>query len=43
MQTIAFGGSCLLLLVTAVDAVWAAIGILCLGKLFGAAALVGST
>ena len=42
MQTIAFGGLAVcLLLVTAVDTVWAAIGILCLGKLFGAAGIGG--
>ncbi|MAR28096.1 MAG: MFS transporter [Gammaproteobacteria bacterium] len=42
MQTIAFGGLAIcLFLVTTVDTVWAAIGILCLGKLFGAAGIGG--
>jgi ACS family sodium-dependent inorganic phosphate cotransporter len=42
MQTIAFGGlaTCLLLIST-VDSVWAAIGILCLGKVFSAAGVGG--
>lgn len=42
MQTIAFGGlaTCLLLIST-VDTVWAAIGILCLGKVFSAAGVGG--
>jgi len=42
MQTIAFGGlaTCLLLIST-VDTVWAAMGILCLGKVFSAAGVGG--
>lgn len=42
MQTIAFGGLAVcLLLITQVEEVWAAIGLLCLGKLFGAAGIGG--
>ncbi|MEC7369555.1 MAG: ACS family MFS transporter [Pseudomonadota bacterium] len=42
MQTIAFGGlATCLLLITLVDSVWAAIGILCLGKVFSAAGIGG--
>ena len=42
MQTIAFGGLAIcLLLITQVEEVWAAIGLLCLGKLFGAAGIGG--
>ena len=42
MQTIAFGGLAIcLFLVTTVETVWTAIGILCLGKLFGAAGIGG--
>jgi ACS family sodium-dependent inorganic phosphate cotransporter len=41
-QTVAFGGlAACLLLVTTVDTVWAAIGILCLGKMFSAANMGG--
>lgn len=42
MQTIGFGGLAVcLLLITTVDDVWSAIGLLCLGKLFGAAGIGG--
>ena len=42
MQSIGFGGLAIcLLLITAVDDVWSAIGLLCLGKLFGAAGIGG--
>ena len=42
MQTIAFGGlATCLLLITLVDDVYSAIGILCLGKMFGAAGIGG--
>ena len=42
MQTIAFGGLAIcLLLVAQVDSAWAAIGILCLGKVFSAASTGG--
>jgi len=42
MQTIAFGGLAIcLFLITTVDNVWAAIGILCLGKVFSAAGVGG--
>ena len=42
MQTIGFGGlATCLLLITTVDTVWAAIGLLCLGNVFGAAGISG--
>lgn len=42
MQSVGFGGLAIcLLLITAVDDVWSAIGLLCLGKLFGAAGIGG--
>ena len=42
MQSIGFGGLAIcLLLITTVDDVWSAIGLLCLGKLFGAAGIGG--
>jgi ACS family sodium-dependent inorganic phosphate cotransporter len=42
MQTIGFGGlATCLLLITTVDTVWAAIGLLCLGNVFGAAGIGG--
>ncbi len=42
MQTIAFGGLAIcLFLIAEVDNVWAAIGILCLGKMFSAAGIGG--
>lgn len=42
MQTIAFGGLAICLLgVTQVDTVWAAIGLMCLGKVFGAFGIGG--
>lgn len=42
MQTIAFGGlSICLFLIPMVDSVWAAMGILCLGKMFSAAGIGG--
>ena len=44
MQTIAFGGLAIcLILITQVDTVWAAIGLLCLGNLFGAAGIGGNS
>jgi ACS family sodium-dependent inorganic phosphate cotransporter len=44
MQTIAFGGLAVcLILITQVDTVWAAIGLLCLGNLFGAAGIGGNS
>jgi len=42
MQTIAFGGLSMCLLgITQVDTVWAAIGLMCLGKVFGAFGIGG--